>query len=349
MTDEEKIDETTSESDEQVASETPGDEESVADETMEVDSAATEGDGGQLESTDAPEGELEEAPEANGVARFDFRRPLGLPSDSARPWEKWMTKFCKFASEKSAVQFDGAATDWKDESEETMTFESARENLNADSIAVRVTVGSPSLESMMVLDQRFAKQIALAMLGEKEMEADEPVSLSQNELALVEWYFSGLVQLLGESWPQKETIACTSLGMQWNPARSRFLGPQSQVLVSWFRVTNEIFDEQLQWIIPSEPLEKLVGQIQVRSESVSRSAPGSMSQRALELPVSLSVLLGKAELSVREMANLSQGDIVILEQSVFEPLPVLVGGSPKFNAVLGRNKKKQALKIVNIS
>ena len=49
-----------------------------------------------------------------------------------------------------------------------------------------------------------------------------------------------------------------------------------------------------------------------------------------EMAVELTVLLGSAELSMRELAALRAGDVVVLHQKVDQPLDGLLAGTRKF-------------------
>lgn len=69
-----------------------------------------------------------------------------------------------------------------------------------------------------------------------------------------------------------------------------------------------------------------------------------------QLTVPLEVVLGKAELSVSEIAGLQRGDVVLLDASLHDPLPVVIAGAPgDLHAWLGRVGQRRAVEFVQRS
>lgn len=64
-----------------------------------------------------------------------------------------------------------------------------------------------------------------------------------------------------------------------------------------------------------------------------------------QMPVELEVLLGSADLSMRELSALRAGDVLVLEQKVDEPLDGLVAGARKFRVWPGTVGAKAAVQV----
>jgi len=71
-------------------------------------------------------------------------------------------------------------------------------------------------------------------------------------------------------------------------------------------------------------------------------------QRLSQTSVSLRVMLGKAQLSVSDMINLQVGDIIQLDTSIEQTLPVFVADQKRFLARPGRAGKYMVVKIENV-
>ena len=64
-----------------------------------------------------------------------------------------------------------------------------------------------------------------------------------------------------------------------------------------------------------------------------------------KINIKLDAELGSARLDMTDLVTLSAGDIIILEQSVREPVPVRVNGEVLFHAWPGKQFNQQVLKI----
>jgi flagellar motor switch protein FliM len=66
-----------------------------------------------------------------------------------------------------------------------------------------------------------------------------------------------------------------------------------------------------------------------------------------ETQVDLSAELGRTVLSVTELAQLQEGDVIPLDRKTDDPIKVFVNDKPKFEAVPGRSGRRRALRITS--
>ncbi|HQN19650.1 MAG TPA: flagellar motor switch protein FliM, partial [Syntrophobacteraceae bacterium] len=64
-----------------------------------------------------------------------------------------------------------------------------------------------------------------------------------------------------------------------------------------------------------------------------------------DVEVEMVVELGKGQVTPRELLQISQGDTIVLDQRIDEPLTVRVEGIPKYRAFAGTSKGVQVVKI----
>ncbi len=82
-------------------------------------------------------------------------------------------------------------------------------------------------------------------------------------------------------------------------------------------------DEQRQGaMIPSDP-----GRAEDRAGDVPVASSRASLDMVMDIPVRISMEVGSAEISVRDLLDLRQGAVVELERQAGEPLDVLVNGS----------------------
>ena len=71
-------------------------------------------------------------------------------------------------------------------------------------------------------------------------------------------------------------------------------------------------------------------------------------QRLLDVPLRVSVELGKTRMRIQELLDLGQGAVVNLDRLAGEPVDVLVNGRPVASGEIVVSKGRYAVRIVSI-
>ncbi len=85
--------------------------------------------------------------------------------------------------------------------------------------------------------------------------------------------------------------------------------------------------------------------VPTRSE---QDTPRKLEALVRELPIEVTVDLGMVELPIAQLARLTPGDLLILNQRVSEPLIARVDSRPKFRGWPGRVGSRQSLQIESL-
>lgn len=84
------------------------------------------------------------------------------------------------------------------------------------------------------------------------------------------------------------------------------------------------------------------------SDELARSTRASIARAIRNANLRIEPVLGRARLSLNDVANLQVGDVVTLNSREEDPLPVMVGGIPRFLAKPGRRGEQSSVQIVSI-
>lgn len=90
---------------------------------------------------------------------------------------------------------------------------------------------------------------------------------------------------------------------------------------------------------------KLSGNYRAEDSTVDQVWVNNLTERLNRTDIELTVELGRTELSVRDLLNLTNGDIIMLSNSFREPLRSNVKGISKFEGYVGRYRDKKVFKI----
>ena len=64
--------------------------------------------------------------------------------------------------------------------------------------------------------------------------------------------------------------------------------------------------------------------------------------------VEIKAELGRTSLSIQDILDLSEGDVIALDRKISEPIQVVVGNIPQFKATVGRSGTRKALRILEV-
>jgi flagellar motor switch protein FliM len=213
-----------------------------------------------------------------------------------------------------------------------------------------LSLGGEAANAMLALPRPLALAVVGAMLGDVGPSLPEDRDLTVVEVDLFE-FFTGdvLVGTLQETWPAAEAVPLVVRGREVHPRWTRIFPPDDNVVVCTFALKGPFGDSEWYLLLSQK---QLLGQVALAMPGGDRpkgggGPPESVRLRLLveELPVELTVLLGTVELSLADLARLSVGDVVILNQRVSETLPAVLAGEKMCKGWPGRVGSRQAFEI----
>lgn len=123
----------------------------------------------------------------------------------------------------------------------------------------------------------------------------------------------------------------------------------ASVLAARFVVTGQNLEDEIILILPMamlDPLkEKMRARTAVFSESQDRPWQTQLEQEIYQMDVDLSARIATLNLTVRDILNFREGDILDLGCAPSSPLQVRAAGQPKFHAMAGTHQGMKAVRI----
>lgn len=281
------------------------------------------------------------------VEPFDFTRPGSLSSSIADAWQRWI-EMVKSDFRERWMQFANTEVKFRILEQMPLSFDTVRQRLPKPAIGCSLTLGGSSLPSLLVLDRPLALGMILQMLGEPVGESPEDRPLSAIEFSLCEVLFQKIAESISESWPDKDQISCELGSLDPVPHRSRLWDPRKMVFVCSIQMGSGDESQRCYWILPHDELEELLLQTETEPTSSESETKQKMSQRVLDIKVPITVELGRTKVPVSRLAQLAAGDILVFDQRIEDPLPLIVGDSAKFQGWLGRNGNRQLFKVSEV-
>ncbi len=271
---------------------------------------------------------------------FDFRAPP--PGDLERQIAGWLAS----VSRRAAAPWSrllAYPTEIKPGSVDTVSASAALLALPSDSIALPITI--PHASVLLAIRRPVFLGLLAGILGETPDALPADRDLTDLESPLVDYLFRELfLDPLERGWPGSDSITATP-GTPGG-VLAGWRGPGSDMVVAAkLSITTPFGEHDIHlvltrhgpWeLLANPPRQTVVGEPsdRLRIEALVR-----------EMAVDLSVVLGSAELTMRDLGRLRSGDIVVLRQKVTEPLDGLVSGERKFQVWPGAIGTRAAVQI----
>jgi len=179
-------------------------------------------------------------------------------------------------------------------------------------------------------------------------------SLTEIERTLIENLCQEILDLSCTAWSNIINFHPKIEHIETNPQFVQVVAPTETVLLVSLELKIDNVSGVLQFIFPYIVLEPILDKFSTKHWFAKTSkVPGSdyrnnirMQINSVRIPVS--VILGDATVTVRELMELQSGDVVMLNRKKDQQLDVWIGGSKKYLASPGLHDHQLAVKITSL-
>lgn len=315
--------------------------------------AAISGDDGDGSEAEGANDSFDEqaAPDGPRVKVYDFGRPNKLSKEQLRTLRIMHESFARGMATslsgylRTFVEAEVVFTD-------AMLYEEfARDVANPGIMAI---FSIPPLEGSVVLE--VTPEIGFAildrLLGGPGTAPTTLRELTELEQPVVRRIVERMMDNLSTAWDHVTQLEPTFEQLELNPQFTQLVPPKEIVVVIGVEVRLREQSGRVNLCIPYEVIEPFVPKLSAHylfTSAQRASTPqqvASLQKRLSSLVVPVSVLLGKAEVTVQELLELQEGDYIPLSTKATGPLPVLVGSRTKFWARPGRVGDRLAVELI---
>ncbi len=207
---------------------------------------------------------------------------------------------------------------------------------------------------VLELDPRLAIFTVEKLFGGPGIFLRKPRELSQIERRIMDKVMMRAFRELEKAWKQIQEIHLEEAGFESNAEFVQILPGVEPALVATFEVS--IYEQRsfINICYPYILLERMLGHSAMKQwrSSSTTEVPPAVRQRYEEqlkkIEVELRAVMGRTRIKLSELMTLEEGDVIVLERRVNQPVQVYVGEREKFRAIPGRSGKHRALRILEI-
>jgi len=207
--------------------------------------------------------------------------------------------------------------------------------------------------ALVILDPKLSFSLIEIMLGASNdlnpLQMDR--KLTTIELIILKPLFVNSCNDMSKAFSQLIDMNTTLIKLENNPRLLSIVDPEAEVIVTTLHVKAGELSGEMRLVFPFvtlEPLRALLKELLVVSKINKSSWRQVMEEEALEMSAVLTAQSGTIDLTVSELLNLQEGDILSLNYDPGKPLTVLVEDQPTFIAVPGTHNGKKAISLTSM-
>lgn len=169
------------------------------------------------------------------------------------------------------------------------------------------------------------------------------------ELRLMEKIVKDILQDLEKAWAPLYATKMNLLRMEMNPRLVNIVPPEYQIVTMSLKIQIEEVSGNMVFAVPYmtiDPIrDKLKTGMQFDLMAIDPQWSYRLSSELLEAPLQLSVEMGNADITLRELLELAPGDTIMLDKPCSSDLLIKVEGMPKYFGVPGIRHGNKAIQI----
>ncbi len=278
------------------------------------------------------------------IIKFDFASPSPIAGGNADQLGEWLDQFTPLFRERW-LTVSGLEVTCEFKTDMAVSFKSAKTRLNKYMLAHQFEIADSNNPCLLVAESKALKKLVGSVIGVEEEEDGPETILTGIELGMAELFFQELVMSLADAWQNVDPIQLKSVGWESQPHRSKLYAPKQLMLEIQLELTFGEHTFPIRWLSKQSTIEEMFGQSFIDSTHEQIRSMATIENRIRDAKVRISVTLGNSILRLSDLAKISKGDVVKLDQKISDPVSVNVQNQTKFLAWPGRHGDQQAVKI----
>lgn len=273
---------------------------------------------------------------------IDFRKPGRVSEDIGQMLFKWQH------GSREAIEFGwgryiSSALEIAPAQPAPLTGAELR-TLDESVVAYRVDIDRASYTTLILVNRSLAVALVQEVVGNPASELPEQRQLTDIELTCLDYLLEDLTRAIQSGQSLKPPRKLTLTGrVQLKELHTQFPENVTNTDVS-FQVGFPYGSERIHWVLPQEATLDLVASFATHNSTDAQNRK-DLEKLLRGAPAELRVRLGDTKVQLSRLANLKQGDVIVLDQRIDDPLIAELGGQPMFRGWGCKVGKQQVFQI----
>ena len=288
------------------------------------------------------------------IKLYDFKRPDKFSKDQIRTLYMLHENFARLlntylsAHLRTMVQVSVASVD-------QLTYEEFIRSMPNPSVISIFEMRPLSGNALMEINPAIVFSIIDRLFGGVGTPPAKPRELTDIGQSIVARLVNKALESLSEAWRQVVNVEPRLEVIESNPQFTQIVPPNDMVVIITLHTriaqTEGFINLCIPYLVLEPIMPKLTTSFWVASSIARAGSKTNVTQMQKKLErtlVPLTVELGKINVTVAEMLDLTIGDVVRLDARVNEELPVIIGQHQKFKCKPGSSNNRIAVQITQV-
>jgi len=293
--------------------------------------------------------------EKHKIKLYDFKTPQKFSKDHLRALELIHDNYARLMASYLSAQL-GSNVKVKVETTEQITYDEFIHSIPNSTILTIFKMPPLTGSILFETNPQFSFQvldILLGGMGSRSVKIKEFSDIDKNILRNVN---EGLLANLKTAWQDVLEVEPEILALETNPSLNQTLAPNEPVALITFSVEMNNSSTFINICIPYLSIEKVIDKLVVQywfrenDEETVNESRNKLKNRLNIVSVPITGILGNTNITVDEFLQLTEGDVITLDNASDSPIKVLVEGQQHYTGkpgIIGKNRGIQIIDIID--
>jgi len=314
----------------------------------EIDSLLSAISSGEMDAE-----ELKKEEEKQKVSVYDFKRALRFSKDQIRGISRIHENFARLLT----TFFSGKLRTYVNitvASVDQVPYEEFIRSIPKSTILNVYSVQPLEGRVLMEVNPNIAYTMMDRILGGRGTSEIKVDSMTEIETLIMTQLFEQAADNLKEAWSTMVDIEPVLEDFEINPQFLQMVSPNETVVVVSFNTQIGEISGMINICIPHVVLEPIISKLSVHywMETGTRKQDPKiyhqLQHHLQEVKVESKAILGKTTITFEQLQHLKQNDVILLNQSIHEPLEMVVNEEPKMLVQPGKVNSNVAVQVLEI-
>lgn len=297
--------------------------------------------------------EIGETSDEKKVRSHDFRKPNKFAKDHLRTLEiihenyaRLMTNFLS-GYLRALVHIEVISV-------EELTYYEFSNSISNPAILGMIDFDPLPGELVMEVAPNIVFSLIDRILGGRGSSSQRSREYTEIEIAIIERLIIQLINLMREPWENVVTVKPKLDKIETNAQFAQIVSPNEMIALATLSCRVGEVEGMINICIPYPALEPVITKLStkfwfsIKEKEATEENKVALEQKIQNTLIPLKVILGKAGLTVGEVAEIQEGDVIQLDSPINNDLQVYVGDIFKFKARPGVKKNRISIKITGV-
>ena len=305
--------------------------------------------------TDGGIAEAEEATEVDQeivTTAYDFRRPERVSKEQLKGLQSLFEAFSREMSIlfppylRTVVRIDLTSID-------QLTYDEFILSVSRPTSLSVINMAPLEGNAVLEMSPSMVFPIIDRVLGGRGITLPEPREMTEIENRIIQRIAMMILDSLRRSWEQLIEFQLSVIQQESDPLIVQIVAGSEMVILVGYEVHIGDTVGTMNFCVPLLVLNPILDQISQQAHYSRRMSPEvahatreAIARTLRKARVPVDAILGHTRLSVRQIASLREGDVIVLESSPADPIKVEVGGLPCYLAQPGRRREQSAVQLL---